>query len=309
MEAFEHQPYQIALVALDLTEMDDHVIQYVSVISKILHLNRIYFLHVAKDLELPEELLKKYPSLMAPLDESLELEMRQQVNKYMEDTVDVSLEFVVKEGAPIEKILKFAKVKEVDLIFMGRKRSLKGSGLVSSHIARTCPSSLLLVPEQFNSQVKQILVPVDFSNHAYLALKQAEELTKEKGRQVRLVHLFTVSSGYSKIGKSYEEFEEIIEGHAQNDCQKFLNKYQFAKDLECAYINSRDGSKAELIHNHAVSCKADMIVIGSKGRTLASAILIGSLAERLVFYESDIPVLVVKKKHENMSFIEAIFRI
>lgn len=48
---------------------------------------------------------------MAPLDESLELEMRQQVNKYMEDTVDVSLEFVVKEGAPIEKYSSLPKSK------------------------------------------------------------------------------------------------------------------------------------------------------------------------------------------------------
>lgn len=165
------------------------------------------------------------------------------------------------------------------------------------------------MPEQFNHEIKKVLVPVDFSNHAVLALRQAEELTNDMGSQVELVHLYTVSSGYSKIGKSYEEFEEIIKGHAENECKKFLKKYQFPEDLKCTYINSSEGSKAELIHNHAVACKADMTVIGSKGRTLASAILIGSLAERLVFRESDIPVLVVKKKHENMGFIEAIFNI
>ncbi len=308
MEAFKFQPYQIALVGLDLTEMDDHVINYVAMISEILPLERIFFLYVAKELELPKEVLEKYPALLAPLDESIQMDLKQKVNKYFKDS-KVETVCVVKDGEPIEKILKLAKVKHVDLIVMGRKKSLKGSGLVSSRIARKCPSSLLLVPEKFNNSIKKLLIPVDFSRHAALSVKQGIRFVKKSFKDIELVHIYSVPSGYSKVGKSYEEFAKIIKGHAMNKCAKFLNENEFPSDIKCNYILEDHSNKGELIHDHAVDTKADLIVIGSRGRTRASSILIGSCAEKLVFHDSDMPVLIVKNKGENMDFLKAILRI
>ncbi len=308
MEHPKHQPFQIALVALDLTKMDEHLIRYASMLCKLLSLERLFFLHVAKDLELPEELLEKYPTLMAPLDESLQADIMKKVMKHFKN-IKTDVECVVKDGPPIEKILKFAKVKAVDLILMGRKKSLEGSGLVSSHIARKCPSSLLLVPEISKPKIKKVLVAVDFSGHSAIALNHALALVNDAPKQVELMHSYTVPPGYTKIGKTYEEFDEIIKGHAQRECREFLKKHQFPKEIRCAYFSSGPESKEEAIHNHAVECGADMILVGSRGRTATSSILMGSLAEKLVLLESEIPVLIVKKKGENMGFIEAMLRI
>jgi len=308
MEAFKHHSYQVALVTLDLTEMDEHVIRYVAMISKILPIERIFFLHVAKTLEFPEELIQKYPTLMAPLDESIQAEIEQKVGQYFQGS-EVKTECIVRDGAPIDKILKLAKVKSVDLIVMGRKKSLKGSGLVSSHIARKCPCSLLLVPENFRPEIKKVLIPVDFSRHSALAVHQAEVLTKKSPKDMALVHIYNVPTGYYKIGKTYEEFDEIIRGHARNECAKFQKDHQFSGDLECSFLSSKLDENEKLVHARAIEFGADIIAIGSRGRTTASSILIGSMAEKLVFHESDIPVLIVKNKGENMGFLEAILRV
>ncbi|MGK0486836.1 MAG: nucleotide-binding universal stress UspA family protein [Candidatus Endobugula sp.] len=52
-----------------------------------------------------------------------------------------------------------------------------------------------------------------------------------------------------------------------------------------------------------------MIVLGSKGRTGAASFLIGSVAEKLVMESGDIPLFIVKEGMENISLLQALFRL
>jgi len=192
---------------------------------------------------------------------------------------------------------------------MGRKKSLKGSGIVSSKIARRCPCSLLLVTEDFKPTISKVLVPVDFSKHATRAMQRALEFTEPASAELLMMHIYSVPVGYYKTGKSHEEFARIMQSHAEKDCQKFLAKNQFPTDLPCEYEVSDDGKASDMIFTHAEESGVDLIVVGSKGRTALSAILMGSVAEKLVYRDSSIPVLIVKNKGENMGFINALMKI
>lgn len=303
-----YKPYKVALVALDLTAIDDRLIAYAAKMAKILPLERFFFVHVAKDLALPADLLKEYPDLVGPLDESIETDIKEKVARYFADT-GVETKCIVKEGNPIDKILKLCKIKDVDLIFMGRKRNLVGSGIVSSGIARKCPCSLLLVTEESEAKLKKVLVPVDFSSHSCLAMKQAVEAQSNNGFMITTMHVYSVPSGYHKTGKSLNEFAEIMKSHAQKDFKKFMKTNKFSKDTPCEYVLTKDGKYADLVYRFAEKCGADLIIIGSKGRTPVSSILIGSVAEKLVYIDSHIPVLIVKSKGENMGILDALLKI
>ena len=85
-----HKSFKIALVALDLTEMDEHIIRYTAMISKLMSLERILFVHVEKNLELPPDLMEKFPDLMAPLDESIKEDIKNKVEKHFTNT-DIEL--------------------------------------------------------------------------------------------------------------------------------------------------------------------------------------------------------------------------
>ncbi len=192
---------------------------------------------------------------------------------------------------------------------MGRKKSLRGSGIVSSKIARRCPCSLLLVTQDFRSDYKKVLVPVDFSAHAAQAMQRAQELSSAPSTELLMLHVFRVPAGYSRIGKSYEEFKQIMESHARKDGRRFLDKYNFPPDTPCVYLATDDGKQAELTYAFAEENGVDLMVIGSRGRTAAAAVLIGSMAEKIVYRDSEIPVLIVKSKGENMKLLNALMRI
>jgi len=303
-----HKSFKIALVALDLTEMDEYLIQYSSMISKLIPLERILFVHVEKNLELPPDLMEKFPDLMAPLDESIKQDIANKVEKHFENT-NIDVDIIVREGNTINKILKISRVKNVDLILMGRKQNLKGSGIVSSHIARISPCSLLFVTENYQPEIKKIVVPIDFSNHSLMAIKHGQEIAEHAGAEVSLAHVYNIPVGYTKTGKSREEFADIMKKHAQNDYKTFLQKHQLTIDGPCEYILNDDSKQAELIYDHSKKAGANLIVVGSKGRTSASAFLIGSIAEKLALKDSDIPILIVKTKGEIMGFLESLMRV
>ncbi|MEQ8924610.1 MAG: universal stress protein [Fulvivirga sp.] len=304
----EYKPFKVALVALDLTELDDRLIQYASLMAKVLPLEQIYFVHVAKDLALPADLLEEYPNLLGPQDESIEADIQQKIDKYF-SAPNVAVKCIIKEGNPIDKILKLCKIKDVDLIFMGRKRSLHGSGIASSGIARKCPCSLLLVTEDSKLQLNKVLVPVDFSNHSSLAMRQAIEARSNNGFELSAIHIYSVPSGYHKTGKSFEEFSDVMKTHAQKNFRQFLESNDFPSDIPCEYELTKDAKYAPLAYEYAEKHNIDLIIIGSKGRTAVSSILMGSVAEKLVYIDSHIPVLIVKSKGENMSFLDALMKI
>ena len=51
------------------------------------------------------------------------------------------------------------------------------------------------------------------------------------------------------------------------------------------------------------------IVIGSKGRTQAAAIILGSITEKLIRLDSTLPLVVVKQRKHNLNFLEALMNI
>jgi nucleotide-binding universal stress UspA family protein len=297
------------LVALDLTEMDEILIKYVSHLAEFLKSEKVYFIHISKNLELPEDLRKNYPDLMAPNDESIADSIHKVIEKEWKSDYDCEKVVEIKEGDPSEQILKWVNIKDIDMMVMGRKRTLKGGGIVPQKIAKVAQTSLMLVPEDFEFKLNRIVVSVDFSKHAKLAVEEALAISKGKNISLTLVNVFKVPSGYHKTGKSYDEFATIMKGHAKSDFREFVKRNDFPEDLDCQFVLDDDDSPADKIFGFASDHKTDMIIMGSKGRTGLASILLGSVAEKVVKYDSEIPLMIVKEKGENMGFLKALLKL
>ncbi|RPA66502.1 universal stress protein [Cyclobacteriaceae bacterium YHN15] len=297
-----------AMVGLDLTEMDDIIIKKLGKISGILGIEKLYFIHVAKDLSIPEELIKKYPDLLVPTDESIKAEIMGIV-KETEFPSTTEMEVIVEEGKPMETVLRWAKLKDVDVLIMGRKEELEGSGSLAKTMAHRAPCTVLFLPEKFNNGMpKKLLLPLDFSDHSVLTLDFALRLSDEIGAKIIGMHVYSVPLGYYKTGKSHDEFVEIMETNARNDFQKFLAKHKIP-EFECLFILKHDGNEGQFIIDTAKENGADMILMGSRGRTASAAVLLGSFAEKLVNANNKVPMLIFKKKGETMSFLDALMKI
>jgi nucleotide-binding universal stress UspA family protein len=300
--------FAIAMVGLDLTAMDEIIISKVSTLVTVLGLDKVYFIHVARDLSLPEEVRKKHPDLLAPADEVIEADLNKLIQSSHFPT-NVAYEVFAEEGEPMETVLRWARLKDVDLLIMGRKTELEGSGSLAKQMAQKAPCSVLFLTEKREFKVpKKIMLALDFSDHSNLTLNFAERLSSELGAEVVGLHVYEVPSGYYKTGKSYEETAVIMEGHARKDYEQFVQKHNHSR-FECLFVTKGESNEGKLIILKAQEINADMILMGSRGRTASAAVLLGSIAEKLVQINNQVPMLIFKKKGETMIFLDALFKI
>ncbi len=295
------------MVGLDLSLMDKTLIEYTAFLSYYFRPEKIYFINVQPDLDIPDELREEFPGFDQPRDELIKVEMKEKVASFFPDHKDFDIEYEVIEGSARKEMLHWSHVKNIDLLIAGRKKDLKGSGMIPQQLARKVSCSVLFVPEKAKMSIRNILVPIDFSEYCSMALEEAHEIAKiDKEVKIHLQHAFEVPMGYSKTGKTEEEFAEIMKRHASKRMKKFLEETgKNADSYQLIYsFNQEHQSAADLINKAAHDMSADLIIIGARGRTALTALFLGSTAEKLITRDSDIPLLVVKHKAKTFSFWE-----
>jgi len=299
------------LVALDLTEMDETLIRYIARLSNEIDLDKIYFFNVMKNLELPEKIAEKYPDLVAPMDEATINEIQYTIDEEAGNQLKGDYEIKVTDGNRAEKILKWAKIKEVDLIVMGRKSGLDGQGIVSGKVVKLAPCSVVFVPEVLPETLRNLVVPIDYSSTSKLAFEFSLNIAKKiSGLKLTCLNVYNVPSGYHYSGKSYEEFEEIMKQNAEESFSEFISNFD-TKGITVEPNFKLDDHRdiAKTIYTFALKNKASAIAVGSQGRTQVAAVLLGSIAEKLINLNSQIPTIVVKQRRHNMDFLEALLKI
>ena len=122
--------------------------------------------------------------------------------------------------------------------------------------------------------------------------------------------MFTVPSGYHYTGKTYEEFTQIMRMHAEINYKKFIRKIDTkGHKIIPVYTQDVNDDPVEEIVAKAKEIDADGIIIGAKGRTAATALFIGSMAERLIQYNDSIPLMVTRPKGKNAGILDYILEI
>lgn len=144
---------------------------------------------------------------------------------------------------------------------------------------------------------QRILVPLDGSDQATAALEYA--LTQFSGADITVVHVIETGSasgigaGYTAPhhGEALEEEREAAEDHAERlfrEAQDLADEYGVTLTTATEY-----GRPIRSIIDYTEENDIDQIVIGSHGRSGASRILLGSVAETVV-RRSPVPVIVVR---------------
>lgn len=306
--------YQIKklIVCLDQSTLDETLVRFASFIASANQTKKIYFTNVIRNLHIPKEVLEEFPNLIDNMVEEKKTHMMEVVDKYFGDKEGIEFSFVVKEGQLSKKILKLAHEKSADMIIVGRKVNLPGTGVISQRLARRASCSLLIVPEGTAPKMDRLLVPSDFSDYSKDAMEEAILIVEKYGGQAEIVcqNVFTIPSGYHFTGKSYEEFTTIMQMHAEINFKKFIRKID-TKGIEIkpVYTQDEDDDPVEDILAKAKEIQADSIVIGAKGRTAATALFIGSMAERLIQLNDQFPLLVTRPKGKNAGILDYILEI
>lgn len=297
---------QKIVVGLDLVSgVDKTVINYAHYMTSLLKPKELEFLYVEGKLQIPKELLKQFPELEENIEKTFEDKMSLETSAFDLSSTKVDLS-VIRGESPLKEFIKKTHKEDVGLVIAGRKKSLKQSELMPQKLSRKVNSDMLLVPEGAKPFIKKILVAIDFSEHSKDALDSAISLAKVSNAEIVCLHQFEVPNGYTKIGKSFDEFASIMQGHAEKENEEFMKKVDTAGvKISTIYDSHEDKDVADALVEKAKELKIDLIVIGARGRTDIAAFFLGSVTEDLINTDNTIPMLLVKKKGSTMDFWDA----
>ena len=143
---------------------------------------------------------------------------------------------------------------------------------------------------------QNILVPVDGSETSYTAVAQAAELAKAFGGKITVVQVLALDPYIAAEYISATQTNDLIE-RARTSVLKTLEEAA-AKFSDMGIPVEAKLLEGQVVHREIIreaeTSKADLIVIGSHGRTGLKRLFLGSVAQS-VLGEAHIPVLVVRQ--------------
>ena len=138
-----------------------------------------------------------------------------------------------------------------------------------------------------------ILCPVDFSKPSQRALEPALDLAQRLKAAVRVMHVFQLSAtALPEVATDdLKGIEDVLESRLQEKLDSLVKG--IAKPGVEISAGIAEGVPYVEIVRGAKALHADLIVIGTHGRTGLAHMMLGSVAERVV-RTSDVPVLTVR---------------
>ncbi len=293
------------LVGLELDSFDEKLLEGSKEIVNTLIPKEISFVNVYEPIEVSAPVLKKFPNILS-LKEIVQHQCVSQLIKEADylNLEDTKRRFYAVEGTPLTKILNLINQNKIDLLIMGKKFDVEEHQISQQKMIRKANCDVLLVLEEKKQSLSNIFVPIDFSENSKKALLRAIKIAKRAKSKITAHHTFEVPIGYSKTGKSFEEFSTIMEINAQKEMEAFLSDVENNEVISRSFSLTPNGDIVGDIIANANALKADLIMIGAKGRTDLSSIFLGSVAEGVADKTSQASVWICKTGKEPMDFID-----
>ncbi len=246
------------------------------------------------------------PALSAELEEAVrsasERKLTEIAGSFEGDEIDIDTYF--ETGDPDVRILQLAEKSEADLVVLGT-RGLSGLrhlilGSTAAEVVRGAPCPVLTLHESGPNRVEAprvILVAHDFSAQSAEAVEVATRFYggPDAGKVV-LLHVYHLPKLLEPVLGDIEvmpiSFDEIVEP-LKEDLEPMAEKLRAAGfEVECRVAQ---GDPSAVITETAPEVGADLVVMGTHGRSGFKHMLLGSTAERVVQHAA-CPVLTVRKE-------------
>ena len=146
--------------------------------------------------------------------------------------------------------------------------------------------------------IRTILVPVDFSTCSQLVCGQAGSLAARLGAQVVVLHVAELPSGLKPGTTLHPDGGDRKAGDlVVDDARARLAPYVADAAAHGAPVEARValGPVVATILAEVTASQADLVVIGTHGRTGLARVVLGSVAEA-VAHQSKAPVMLIRRE-------------
>ncbi|MBZ9628547.1 universal stress protein [Psychroflexus sp. CAK57W] len=284
------EPIKKILVGLDLSDIDQQLIEYSSFFADIVSVDKIYFVHNIKRYEISDMLEKELEDI--DLEELITEEINEKVKNNF--TSEIEWEVLISDDPYTESIISYIVNKyNIDLLIMGNKNNDEGSGVLAFKLLRTTKCQFLWVPQDANMEMKKVWVGTDFSNSSKKCFVFADFLKTKHDIEIEAVHVYSLPvhfSPYLNNSKINPKLDEYIDKRFDN----FLRKVDNSNDIKQHKILGREANVASRLKKEAYKNDVNLLMVSDKGSNPISNLTLGSITEDLFNRELKIPLLIIK---------------
>lgn len=203
-------------------------------------------------------------------------------------------------GIPFVEVIGMVEEKGFDLVVAGTrglsglKRVLVGS--TAERLVRKCPCPVWIVKPGHDGPLRSILAPVDFSDVSGKSLKLAADLARLSDCRLDVLHVLSSSDDVVRFPDNAAHNDLIL---LRQEVRRSvaLRLSQFVGQHVPTDVAVRErlavGAPWQKISSAARRLHADLVVLGSVGRTGIPGFIIGNTAEKVLRY-GDLSLLTVK---------------
>lgn len=283
---------QNLVVLLNRTPGDADIIRFASLIAGWGTLNSIEFVYVLPQPD-GQTNIEGHDTIMKELEAAVTANFRLQA------AGAPSVKSHVLSGPLTDRVLAHLAEQHADLVLLGEVDSVPGKRSLARRLAMKASCSVLMVPAQPPSRIRSILVPIDFSRHAEDTLRVGVALARAAGAICQPLHVY-----FNEAVVTYEEYDQVLRGQEQAAYERFV------QGIDCRGVDIRplfeeSSNVPNAIARVAEREKSDLILMGTRGRSLSASILLGSVTDEMIS-ESMIPLFAVKHFGAQMKLLEAL---
>lgn len=228
--------------------------------------------------------------LREQIQKALEEDARHKWEKFLPGAPGRSdCHFHIAINNPRFALLKLVEDLKADLLVMGvRSNDDSGAGpgpLASAGIAHA-PCPVLLAAENHSGAYKRVLACVDFSSTSARALEAAARIALQDGAALHVLHVYRPPWRDSRIavlnGIDTGRQAAVLAGmreKVQKQCESLGDEFRYLKPKIEVLEHPSHGRG---IVEYGKRIDADLVALGTRGRTNLRDVLLGSTAERVI---------------------------
>ncbi|HEV8716816.1 MAG TPA: universal stress protein [Candidatus Binatia bacterium] len=209
------------------------------------------------------------------------------------------VEYEVRTGKPFVELILVRRAWQADLIVVGGPTEEQGRflGSTGERVLRKAIVPVLVAKQSLSAGPKTILLPTDFSASAKKAAEEALALVQHFGGRILFFHAIDIPAayavgGYDPLMAPIPPVPPLTPADLKPEWEAFLADLPLRAEVQWD-TQTTEGSPVTTITRAAQEQRADLIVMGTHGRTGLAHMLVGSVAEGVV-RQAYCPVLTIR---------------
>ncbi|MFW5821720.1 MAG: universal stress protein [Bacteroidota bacterium] len=291
------------LVALDLGEMDRHILVFMTRLAEQFTLKKISFVHIIPDSEFPENIEEFFPDLDRSIEEVAREDIEDKITEFFIPEKTPETEIIIRRGKRVDSIISITEEKPIDLLVMGVKQKIGGTGIEMDRIAAYADCSTIFIPENPKILFKQMLAIVDFNRISKLVLKKASEIAKINKGNVSALHFYRLPISYFRTMPS-EKMKNKLSRGCHEEFNKLIKKMNVTEiNLDCEALVNDENDRGTITLKYIRRLDADLLITGLKEKSHNAAFFIQRITENIRNKNLRLPFWVVKETRADRGMI------